>query len=143
MKKYLITSAMLAAAAVALYAQTETAGEMPEPAAIKVERILTAAGVEKREPVGETAAFSGDTARVFTWTRISAEQTPTTVTHSYYFGDKKVAQVELAVNSSPYRVWSSKAVRPGDWKVEVTDETGKVLASVTFTVGAVTAAPVE
>ncbi|KAF0124054.1 MAG: hypothetical protein FD189_2553 [Elusimicrobia bacterium] len=135
MKKYIIAAAMVAAAACALYAQAGTDGEKPAAPAVKVEKIVTAAGVEEKEPVGEAKAFGEDTTRVFTWTRIAAEQPPVTVTHNYYFGGKRVAQVELDIKSSPYRVWSSKAVGPGEWKVEVTDEAGKVLATARFTVG--------
>jgi hypothetical protein len=99
-----------------------------------VEKIATAASVENREPVNETAAFDKATERVFTWTRVTAAQVPAKIKHVYYSDGKKVAEVELSVNSSPYRVWSSKAVRPGNWKVEVTDEDGAVLSSAEFTV---------
>ncbi|MDT8286440.1 MAG: DUF2914 domain-containing protein [Elusimicrobiales bacterium] len=135
MKKYIIASAMVAAAVCALHAQDRPEGEMAAKPAVKVEKIVTAAGVEDREPVGEAKTFSADTARVFTWTRIAADQPPVTVTHNYYLGGERVAQVELEIKASPYRVWSSKAVGPGEWKVEVTDEEGNVLASAMFTVG--------
>jgi hypothetical protein len=32
------------------------------------------------------------------------------------------------------RTWSSKAVKAGNWKVDVTDDAGTVLGSVSFTV---------
>ena len=80
-------------------------------------------------------AFAKDTTRVYTWTKITAEQPPVKIKHVYYAGGKQVGEVELTVNSSPYRVWSSKAVWPGSWKVEATDEAGNVLATVEFTVG--------
>lgn len=47
---------------------------------------------------------------------------------------KKAAEVELQIGGSPWRVWSAKNVRPGNWKVEVTDENGAVLAAAVFTV---------
>lgn len=80
-------------------------------------------------------AFAKDTARVYTWTKVTAEQPPVKIKHVYYAGGKQVGEVELAVNSSPYRVWSSKAVWPGSWKVEAADEAGNVLAALEFTVG--------
>lgn len=134
MKRYILMTALVAAAACTLYAQGEQA-EKPTAPAVKVEKMVTAAGVENREPVGEAMAFVKDTARVFTWTKITADQPPVKIKHVYYAGDKQVGEVELAVNSSPYRVWSSKAVWPGNWKVETTDEAGNVLATVEFTVG--------
>lgn len=142
MKKYLIVSAIIAAAACAVYAQAPAAAPAATPAAtpeavkaapaIKVEKIVVAAGVENREPVGEAATFAAG--KVYTWTKISAETTPVTIKHVYYHEGKMVREIELKVNSSPYRVWSWKNVTPGSWKVEVTDEAGAVLAASEFTV---------
>lgn len=138
MKKYLLVSAIIAAAACAVYAQTPAAA--PEAAkaapAIKVEKVVVAAGVENREPVGESAAFDMSAGKVYTWTKISAETTPAVIKHVYYLDGKMVREIELKVNGSPYRVWSWKNVTPGKWKVEVTDEAGAVLASSEFTVTA-------
>ncbi len=134
MKKYLLVSAIVAAAACAVYAQTAPAEQKKAPA-IKVEKIVTAASVEKREPVGEAAAFDG-AAQVYTWTKITAEQLPTTIKHIYYLNGKNVREITLTVHTSPYRAWSVKNVVPGDWKVDVTDEAGNVLATASFTVTA-------
>ncbi len=135
MKKHLLISFILAASVSAAYAQTAPAETKPAPA-IKVERIVTATGVEKREPVGETSSFDSSVTRVYTWTKITAEQAPATIKHVYYLNDKMVREIPLSVNSSPYRVWSVKNVVPGNWKVEITDEAGTVLSSAVFTVAA-------
>ncbi len=133
MKKYLITVAVIATAACALYAQTPQA-QQPEAPGITVEKITAAASVENREPVGESAVFPKGTVRVYVWTRIAALSAPVKIKHIYYYEGNKAAEVELAVNSSPYRVWSNKSVRPGNWKVDVTDEAGTVLATLDFSV---------
>ena len=133
MKKYLIASLVTVAAACAVYAQTAPAEQKTAPA-IKVEKIVTAAGVENREPVNEAASFDKSAGKVYTWTRITSEQVPTKIKHIYYADGKKVFELELSINSSPYRVWSNKTVWPGNWKVEVTDEAGTVLSSVEFTI---------
>ena len=155
MKKYILISALLAASG-ALYAQTGTtaqpaakpeaqgaapaaakAGQQAQkPAApeLKVDKLVIASSVENRTPQGEAATFPGDTKNVFAWTRITAESVPAKIKHVYYADGKKVAEVELAINGSPYRVWSSKLVKPGNWKVEIQDEAGTVLASSEFTV---------
>lgn len=135
MKKYLIVSAFLAAAACAVCAQTEPAAQQAA-SAIKVEKAVTAASVADREPVGETSAFDNATTKVYVWTRITAEQVPVTIKHVYYHEGKMVREIPLSVKSSPYRVWSAKNVVPGNWKVDVTDEDGNVLASLVFTVAA-------
>jgi len=140
-------SAFLAAAVCAANAQT-TPAEQPaemkteksleqQPAPeIKVEKIVTATSVEKREPVGETSSFDKGTTQVYTWTKITAEKVPTTIKHVYYLEEKMVREISLKINSSPYRVWSVKNVVPGNWRVDVTNEDGTVLASAVFTVAA-------
>jgi hypothetical protein len=135
MRKQLLISAVLAATVCAAYAQTAPEEQKAAPA-IKVERLVTAASVEKREPVGETSSFDSATTQVYTWTKITAEQVPATIKHVYYHNDKMVREIPLTVNSSPYRVWSVKNVIPGNWKVDITDEAGTVLASAVFTVAA-------
>lgn len=135
MKKALLTM-MFAAVSGYAYAQTpaQEPDKTPAAAEIKVEKIVTASSVENREPVNEASAFDKTVGRVFTWTKITTTEAPVKIKHVYYDNDKKVAEVELNINASTYRVWSSKAVWPGNWKVEATDETGKALATVTFTV---------
>ena len=139
MKKYPVVLAIAAAAVCAVYAQPVPAEQKAAPV-IKVEKIVTAASVVKREPINETASFDSSVTQVYTWTKIIAEQVPTTIKHVYYHNGTKVREIPLAVNSSPYRVWSVKNVFPGDWKVEVADEAGTVLGSVTFTVSETAAA---
>lgn len=121
------------AQAPAVEAQAAPAAEAPAPA-IKVEKIVTAAGIEKKEPVNEASVFDKDTVKVYTWTRIIAENPPTRVKHVYYLNDKKMTEIEIAVGGSPWRIWSAKTVRPGSWKVEITDENDKVLSTAAFTV---------
>ncbi len=137
MKKALF-AIMLAAVSGYVYAQTPA--QEPAPAEIKVDKVCTAASVENREPVNETSAFDKTIGRIYTWTKITSTDAPVKIKHIYYADDKKVAEIELNVKAKTYRVWSNKAVWPGNWKVEVTTEDGKMLSAVTFTVSG-TAAP--
>ena len=125
-------------AAVSGYAYAQTPAQAPAKAAdaavIKVEKMVTAASVENREPVNETAAFDKTAGRIYTWTRITTTEAPVKIKHVYYADDKKAAEIELNVAAKTYRVWSNKSVWPGNWKVEATDEAGTVLATVSFTV---------
>ncbi len=141
MKKQALASFIIAAAACALFAQTPPAQEPAAAAApsVKVEKISVCSGVTDREPAGEASSFDASVGRVYVWTKITAEHPPVRIKHVYYLDGARQAEVELAVNGSPYRVWSSKAVRPGSWKVEVTDEAGAVLDTAEFTVTAAAA----
>ena len=96
-------------------------------------------GVDRqtRELTGQAESFAAGTERVFCRMHISGAVAPTTVTHSWYFEGKTMAQVELNVGSANWRTWSSKRLLPswkGPWEVKVLDQTGKVLASAAFTV---------
>jgi len=141
MKKALFAATF---AAVSGYAYTQAPAQepmkTPEAAEIKVEKIVTALSVENREPVNETAVFDKPAGRVYTWTRITTTEAPVKIKHIYYVGGKKMTEVELNINAKTYRVWSYKAIWPGSWKVEVTDESGKVLAAADFTVSSAAAA---
>lgn len=132
----------MAAAAGYAYAQAPAAQPVNAPSVpeITIEKIVTAVSVENREPVDETSTFDKTAGRVYTWTKVAATATPVKLKHVYYAANKKVAEIDLSINAKAYRVWSSKAVWPGDWKVEATDEAGKVLATVTFTVSNTAAA---
>jgi hypothetical protein len=52
----------------------------------------------------------------------------------WYFGDKKVFEQSLDLKLASTCTWNSKAVKAGGWKVDVTDEAGAELSSVSFTV---------
>lgn len=133
--KKLMAASIIAAAACAAFAQTpQPQQQQPAGPAVKVEKIAAATAVENREPVGEAVVFPAETSRVYVWTRITAQDTPLKIKHVYYFEGKKVSEVELNVGASPYRVWSYKTVKPGKWKVEITDEAGTVLSELEFSV---------
>ena len=101
---------------------------------LKVEKIVVATSVENREPVGENTEFEASVGTVYCWTKITASTTPATIKHVWYLDDKKVFEIPLELKYASTRTWSSKSVQTGKWKVEVTDDSGTVLSSLTFTV---------
>jgi hypothetical protein len=142
---YAQTTAPKPAKAVAVKSRAATSEPTPAAASvIKIEKMVTATSIENKEPVNETSVFDITVGRVYTWTRVTTSVTPVKIRHIYYAGGKKQSEMELNVKSPTYRGWSSKAVWPGDWKVSATDETGEVLATVSFTVSnEITARPVR
>jgi len=102
--------------------------------AFKVEKIVMATSVDNHEPVGENTEFAASAGNLYCWTKITASTTPATIKHVWYSGEKKVFEQSLDLKFASTRTWSSKAVKPGTWKVDVTDESGAVLSSVAFTV---------
>ena len=106
----------------------------PAAANVTVEKIAIGTAIENKEISGEAAQFDGSVTRVFCWTKITSDQTPVTVKHVWTADGKKEAEVPLEIKYPAARTWSSKTVWPGSWKVDVTDDQGKVLSSKEFTV---------
>jgi len=101
---------------------------------IKVEKIVAATSVSNLDPEGENKEFEASVGTVYCWTKVTTKTVPATIKHVWYLGDKKVFEYSLDLKFASTRTWSSKSVRPGSWRVDVTDEAGKVLSSVSFTV---------
>lgn len=111
--------------------------EMVEEAiGLKVEARL-GTGLEEREIIGEAYNFPSSIGRVYCWTLILGSEEPTEITHVWYYGEKKMAEVKLAIKSQRYRTWSCKTILPewvGNWRVEVVDAVGNLLKSISFEV---------
>lgn len=98
----------------------------------------TCLGVTDRMPVGTAENFAPDVEKVFLWCQVEGAPAPTTVRHVWYYGSEEMTSVELSVDASPWRTWSSKTILPswtGKWEVKILDATGSELASVPFTIG--------
>lgn len=108
------------------------------PAAVKVEKILVAASVENREPVGETNVFGPEFTQVTCWARLSVAVPPVKVKFVWSLNGKQVSEHPLDIKSSG-RWWAAKTVKPGAWKVELQTEDGARLGSVEFKVGSAAA----
>ena len=102
--------------------------------ALGVQKIVVATSVDNRQPVGENTEFPASVGTLSCWTKIAAKTVPSTIKHVWYFGDKKVFEQPLEIKMPSTRTWSSKTVKAGNWRVDVTDEAGAVLSSVSFTV---------
>jgi len=92
--------------------------------------------VVERQPVGTGISFPASVGELFCFTKILGAQTPTQITHVWYFGLTERARVNLAVNSAVWRTYSSKKIQPheiGAWHVNVLDATGTVLKVIQFT----------
>ena len=106
-----------------------------QESALRVDRAVTARGVEARQPVGEATSFPADVGRVFLFTRITGARGDTVIYHVWRHGPTERARVELPVRSNSWRTWSSKRILPswsGEWIVEIQDQAGNVLESVSF-----------
>ena len=108
---------------------------------INVEKIAIGTAIDNKEISGEAASFDSSVTRVYAWTKVTTDQAPVTIKHVWSADGKEEATVPLEIKYNAARTWSSKSVWPGSWKVDVTDDQGKVLSSQEFTVSKEVAPP--
>ena len=133
MRRYSIVLTLSTLIALAATAAAPRTPPKPE-SGVKVEKIVVATGVTNLEPVGEGSEFPASAGTVYCWTKVSTASVPATIKHLWYLGDKKVFEFPLDLKFNSTRTWSRKSIKPGDWRVDVTDEAGNVLSSISFTV---------
>ena len=93
--------------------------------------------IENSEPVGISTVFPDTIEKVFCYTVIKGAMDSTSISHIWYYEDEEIAEVELMIEASPWRTWSSKNMMEdwtGIWKVKVISPEGDVLKSKEFTI---------
>ena len=103
--------------------------------------LVIARSIVDRLPVDSASSFPADVGRVACWTRVSGAA-GTTIQHVWIHNGQEF-QVPMQIGGSPWRTWSTKEIQSdwtGDWRVEVRNATGTVLASASFTIAPVAAA---
>ncbi len=93
-------------------------------------------GVVDREPQGVAESFKADVGKVYCWTKVTGAE-GTEITHAWYKGEEKMAEVKLSVKYPSTRTWSAKTIPAdgtGDWRVDVIAADGTVLKSLPFKV---------
>ncbi|MCH7818461.1 MAG: DUF2914 domain-containing protein [Candidatus Marinimicrobia bacterium] len=102
---------------------------------LKVERIVVSTAVEERRPVGESDTFPDSVGTLFCYTEIRGMGDSTTVSHVWYHGEIRRADVQLNVRGYRWRTWSTKVIQEdwtGAWRVDVVSADGKILKSKRF-----------
>ncbi|HKI96504.1 MAG TPA: DUF2914 domain-containing protein [Gemmatimonadales bacterium] len=123
--------------AILVTAQRAAAQDSAATTAPTVLHAAVANNVADRMPVDTAESFSPDVGKLFAWVQIQ-DAAGSTIHHVWYHGETKTADVSLHVSTSPWRGWSTKLIQPSDtgaWHVDVTDASGKVLATLHFTIG--------
>jgi hypothetical protein len=115
------------------FAQTDPATEGLPAKVCKLDSIQFASGIQDRAPVGVSKVFGPSERKVFCWTKLSINRAPVNLKHIWYNGDQKVFELPLRLKYASGRLWSYKTITPGDWKVDVVNESGDVIGSGSFT----------
>ena len=108
-----------------------------EAASLDVAVAAICQDVVDREPVDAGISFSVSVGTLYCFTKITGAQSPTQITHVWYFGATERARVDLDINSATWRTWSSKIIQThevGSWRVDVLDSAGTVLKELQFEV---------
>jgi len=104
--------------------------------AVQVE-IAIGKAVTDRMPVDTASAFPADVGTLYCWTRVTGVAAGSKLSHVWTHGPHSVS-IDVNVGGSPWRTFTHRTI-PGDWtgewKVEVRDSAGTVLATKSFTVG--------
>ena len=106
-----------------------------EEPSLVVEEIVIARNVVDLVPQDPGTDFPVDVERLFCFTRIRGAKDQTTITHVWFHGDDKMAEISLLISSPNFRTYSSKRILEswtGPWRVEVHDNSGNILSSAMF-----------
>jgi hypothetical protein len=123
-------------AVVALVAAAATTPLAAQDSSSVAVQVAIGRSVTDRMPVDTASTFPADVGQLACWTRVSGAA-GTTIQHVWIHGTDEYP-VSLEIGGSPWRVWSTKQIPAewaGDWRIEVRDAEGHVLATARFTVG--------
>ncbi len=102
--------------------------------ACTLDTIAFGTGVEQRVLKGAAGEFAPAPVKVFCWTKISINEAPFSFRHIWYKDSTQILEVPLRLGYASGRLWSYKTVTPGNWRVDVVAENGKVIGSGSFSV---------
>jgi hypothetical protein len=103
--------------------------------AITVEDISICTAIENKQPAGIDSVFSSDVGQLYCYTQLTSVQDTAVISHVWIHNNEVRASVQLTLKAAKWRTWSSKRIVPewtGDWRVEVQNEAGELLAKKTF-----------
>jgi len=102
---------------------------------VSVTEAVICRDVYNRRPLVVGSSFKSSVYRLYCYTKIASTQSPTEISHIWYFGETEKARVKLPVKSSKWRTYSSKQIQSheiGDWHVEVLAPQGELLQTLRF-----------
>ena len=114
---------------------TTSAVDAQRHASVKVVEAAICRDVVDRMPVDADISFQTPVAKLYCFTEIAVTQSPTEITHVWYFGNIERARVILPIKSQNWRTYSSKRIQShetGSWFVEVLGPDGRVVHTLLF-----------
>jgi len=137
MRRIISVSALIAILAAGAACPAKAQGHAPDGAALTVGRLVIAAGIENREPIGLADTFSSDTPGVYCFLEANNIAADIEVAFVWILNGTEILETPMALKAAPrWRTWADKKLYglEGDWKVELRDASGTVLRTVEFKV---------
>ena len=128
MTRFLLACIFCLAGAFSAFAEGES---------ITITELVITSKIVKGKPVDFIKSLSSSSDKnLYCFTRLVApEGSLGNIKHLWYKGDEKVAEHTLPVKGQKWRTYSRKRIPKGwagEWRVEVVDESGKLLKTVKF-----------
>lgn len=104
---------------------------------ITIEDGVITTAIKNRIPQKTAQSFPAAVGILYCFTKVVGSKTEASITHTWYYQDKKMSEVVLPVKSLYWRTWSEKKIIPehkGAWRVDVTSGDGTLLKTITFTI---------
>jgi hypothetical protein len=126
MRSLVTTLLLIFAAAIPVFAE-----------GIEITELVITSKIVKGNPVDSIKQLSSNSDKnLYCFTRLVApEGGEENIKHLWYKGDEKVAEYTLPVKGQKWRTYSKKRIlkgSAGEWRVDVVDESGKLLKTVKF-----------
>jgi hypothetical protein len=104
---------------------------------IRVTELVITSKIVKGKPIDSIKRLSSSTDKnLYCFTRtVAPAGTDSSIRHIWYKGDEKAGEFTLSVKGEKWRTQSKKSIPKGwagDWRVEVVDESGRLLKTVRF-----------
>lgn len=101
---------------------------------ITFDKVVVAASVANRAPVGESTSFKSGV-EVSCWMAVTNPGPKRRLSHQWFHDTTRKSNIPVKVGGPTWRTWTSRPVyTPGPWRVDIVDEGGRVLHSVSFEV---------
>jgi len=110
------------------------------PDGLSVTRAYICRGIEESEPTDAGRSFlpkEDGINRLCCFSEIAGAAEPDSIWHIWYWGDREMGRVGLAVKSARWRTWSRKQVLDewkGEWRVDIVDNDGFLLYQLGFSI---------
>jgi hypothetical protein len=104
---------------------------------IKITELVITSKIIKGKPIDSIKRLSSATDKnLYCFSRtVAPAGADSSIRHLWYKGDEKVGEYMLPVKGEKWRTYSKKSIPKGwagDWRVEVIDNSGKLLKTVKF-----------